>query len=285
MQLVVFGRRFCQPGAGVARGAKPAVTRRFAKMPLETFTDTRLTRRELRVLGVIVAHANKADEAWPKRETIAKLVRTSARKVSEATSNLQRYGWLEKRGSGGRSKPSVYRITVPDTGRVSDAETVPESGTKTLPVLDETLPESGTKTLPPVGQGHRTDHEQTNRTDHEQGTAPPVTMLTLRNGNRFPVTEAMAGVWQSQYPQLDVTQELMKMAAWLDANPKRRKTERGIKAFCVNWLNRSQAAIDRGFPNGLSLVEQARRQRAVKRRGITNPDDPLLAYDLRDPDD
>ena len=34
--------------------------------------------------------------------------------------------------------------------------------------------------------------------------------------------------------------ELKKMQAWSDANPEKRKTARGVKAFIVNWLSREQ---------------------------------------------
>lgn len=46
--------------------------------------------------------------------------------------------------------------------------------------------------------------------------------------------------WQKFYPSLDVQSELLKMAAWLDANAERRKTKGGMPRFVVNWLNREQ---------------------------------------------
>lgn len=35
-------------------------------------------------------------------------------------------------------------------------------------------------------------------------------------------------------------QELRKMRGWLDANPTKRKTSRGIRRFVNSWLSRSQ---------------------------------------------
>ena len=35
----------------------------------------------------------------------------------------------------------------------------------------------------------------------------------------------------------DVSTEMRKAMIWLEANPHRRKTARGIRQFCVNWLN------------------------------------------------
>ena len=46
------------------------------------------------------------------------------------------------------------------------------------------------------------------------------------------------------YTHLDVYKrqvtELRKMQAWLSANPKRRKTKKGILRFIVNWLMKEQ---------------------------------------------
>jgi len=49
--------------------------------------------------------------------------------------------------------------------------------------------------------------------------------------------------WERAYPSVNVYQELMGMESWLDANPTKRKTSRGIKSFVVRWLSKSQ---DRG---------------------------------------
>jgi hypothetical protein len=43
--------------------------------------------------------------------------------------------------------------------------------------------------------------------------------------------------WRLIYKGIDVDAELLKMEAWLDANPKRRK--KNEKRFVVNWLNRT----------------------------------------------
>jgi hypothetical protein len=45
--------------------------------------------------------------------------------------------------------------------------------------------------------------------------------------------------WVELYPALDVQLELNKAWAWVDANPSRRKTARGMPRFLVSWLNRA----------------------------------------------
>lgn len=77
----------------------------------------------------------------------------------------------------------------------------------------------------------------------EPDSTPPVIILPLNDGSDYAVTEEQCQEWAGLYPAVDVIQQLRKMKGWLDANPKRRKTKRGIKAFVVNWLSKEQ---DRG---------------------------------------
>lgn len=59
----------------------------------------------------------------------------------------------------------------------------------------------------------------------------------------YHVTEEDVHYYQELYPAVDVMQEIRKMVGWLDANPEKRKTKRGIKKFMNHWLSGEQ---DRG---------------------------------------
>lgn len=48
--------------------------------------------------------------------------------------------------------------------------------------------------------------------------------------------------WTELYPWLNVQQEIHKALAWVQANPSRRKTARGMPRFLVAWLNRAAPA-------------------------------------------
>jgi hypothetical protein len=61
--------------------------------------------------------------------------------------------------------------------------------------------------------------------------------------SEYEVTELQVALWREAYPGIDVLGEVRKARAWLEANPTRRKTHRGMPAFLVSWLNRAQ---DRG---------------------------------------
>lgn len=51
--------------------------------------------------------------------------------------------------------------------------------------------------------------------------------------------------WSEAYPNVEVYQELKRMLLWLNANPNKRKTQKGIDRFINNWLSREQ---DRPHP-------------------------------------
>ncbi len=54
------------------------------------------------------------------------------------------------------------------------------------------------------------------------------------------VTENNITHWITLYPAVNVPQEIKKMVGWLEGNPKKRKTKRGIGAFITSWLARTQ---------------------------------------------
>ena len=69
---------------------------------------------------------------------------------------------------------------------------------------------------------------------------PAVISVPLNDGTEHPVTQTDIDKYASLYPAVDVMQELRKMVGWLDGNPTRKKTRRGIKRFINGWLAREQ---------------------------------------------
>lgn len=78
------------------------------------------------------------------------------------------------------------------------------------------------------------------------GGAPPrviVQKLILNDKSEYPIFEDHVTQWAELYPGVDILQELRKMRGWLEANPAKRKTKRGIMRFINGWLAKEQ---DRG---------------------------------------
>lgn len=74
----------------------------------------------------------------------------------------------------------------------------------------------------------------------ENTKEPAVFELILNGGIKHPITQSQIDRWTEAYPGVDVYQALRSMGAWLEANPAKRKTARGINRFIVNWLDRDQ---------------------------------------------
>lgn len=83
--------------------------------------------------------------------------------------------------------------------------------------------------------------------------------LLLNNQLSFPVYQEEVERWEELYPAVNIMQELRKMAGWLEANPARRKTSKGIRPFIVGWLSREQ---DKARPNEKRLTKTDERDYA-----------------------
>lgn len=77
----------------------------------------------------------------------------------------------------------------------------------------------------------------------QAASTPPAICLPLNDGTEYPVSVEQCQEWAGLYPAVDVIQQLRQMKGWLDANPAKRKTKRGVNAFIVRWLAKEQ---DRG---------------------------------------
>ena len=81
-------------------------------------------------------------------------------------------------------------------------------------------------------------------------------LLPLIDKTDYDVPLSKIEGWEKAYPAVDIKQELHKMAAWLESNPQRKKTGRGIDRFINTWLSKEQ---DRG-----GIYRNAQRQQAPK---------------------
>ena len=47
-------------------------------------------------------------------------------------------------------------------------------------------------------------------------------------------------MWQETYQAVDVYQQLKEIRSWSDANPAKRKTQKGVRRFINMWLAKEQ---------------------------------------------
>jgi hypothetical protein len=218
----------------------------FSILPIEAAADERLSKTQLRVLIALLSFRGKnTNMVWPSRETLSKRCGLPVNKISCATTELCALGWLKKLGNGGRSKASVYEVTVPDL----DDKTLPNSVTVTESVTvtdsgSKTLPESGTKTLPDLGRGKEVTIELTKEVTIKDKAQAPMRMLTdlgvseqtakdfltLRNAKKAPFTETALNRIKAEAEKAGFTLE----AALAEC------ASRGWQSFKAEWVNKPQ---------------------------------------------
>lgn len=69
---------------------------------------------------------------------------------------------------------------------------------------------------------------------------PPLISLPLNDKTEFDITQKHIDHWGELYPAVDIVQELRKMRGWLESNPAKRKTRKGIARFITSWLSKEQ---------------------------------------------
>lgn len=67
-----------------------------------------------------------------------------------------------------------------------------------------------------------------------------VANLPQNDGLFFQITKEQYERWKELYPAVNVKSELSKIIGWLEANPAKRKTARGMLRFVNSWLSREQ---------------------------------------------
>ena len=63
--------------------------------------------------------------------------------------------------------------------------------------------------------------------------------MKTKDGEEWQASDEDVLAWQQAFTEIDVFVEIDAMACWLDANPSKRKTKRGMKRFVNAWLNRA----------------------------------------------
>lgn len=82
--------------------------------------------------------------------------------------------------------------------------------------------------------------------------------LKTNRGDEWPIMQDDVDRWQTLYPAVDVPQALRNIAGWLDANPTKRKTAKGMARFINSWLTREQDK-----PHGTTQSKRSTGDRVV----------------------
>jgi len=109
---------------------------------------------------------------------------------------------------------------------------------------------------------------------------PVLRFGTIGNGPKeWNLTDHQVAEWRALYPALDVLGECRKAAAWISADPARRKTAKGMARFLVGWLNK---AVDFASSRGGRASDGPRRAAPIAASSSDDRRSRLAALSAKD---
>lgn len=139
--------------------------------------------------------------------------------------------------------------------------------------------QSGDNLENPIGFLDKTPNENVNVNENDNvnenvnTSSEEEVKLVLDTGEYYTVTNEQIQGWQQSVPLVDVKSELRKMQLWLDGNPKKRKTARGITRFITGWLVREQNSKEKNSKSITGVEDVPDWYNDTKQ---TEPDQKLL---------
>lgn len=105
------------------------------------------------------------------------------------------------------------------------------------------------------GEGEQNKKEKKNKLLTR--SVPPEELagtLPLVDGTEYLISKSQIREWTEAYPGVNIRTELLGFKAWLNANPTRKKTSKGICRAIIHWLsgaqNKSYGTPNKGVVNG-----------------------------------
>lgn len=183
------------------------------------------------------AYCGGSDECYPSVETITKEMGMVKDTFYRHINALVAAGVVEKRqivNDNGKFGRTVYRLTheviITDYPITKNRDTVNRE----------------TYNLETKNNNTKNNNNNNNiniivcSESEKSAPNPSGILFPLNDKSFYDVPLEKITLWKEAYPAVDVEQELKRMIAWLDSNPTRRKTRRGITKFINNWLSREQ---------------------------------------------
>lgn len=187
--------------------------------------------------------AGFGNSCYPSMETMQEDLCMSKNRLAKHMSQLTAFGIVEKvrERNGNIYGRNVYRIThesevAQDLKRIFEA--VENEAVEIRPVENEAVNNN-------ILNNNILNNNSINECPEPEKPAPDRSgiLLPLVDKSDYDVPMSKIEQWKQAYPAVDIRQELLRMLSWLNANPKRKKTRRGVDRFITTWLSREQ---DRG---------------------------------------
>ncbi|MBS6395850.1 MAG: helix-turn-helix domain-containing protein [Clostridiales bacterium] len=209
----------------------------------EVMRNNQLSPEAKAIYAYLSSIAGSGDSCYPSVETMQKELCMSKNRLMKHMGQLIAFGVVEKarERNGNIYGRNIYKIThevesANDLKRIFEA--VENEAVEIRAVENEAV------------NNNNTNNNTLN--NNSIGVCPEPEssvsgysdiLLPLIDKSEYNVPLPKIEQWQQAYPAVDVRQELLRMISWLNANPKRKKTKRGVDRFITTWLSKEQ---DRG---------------------------------------
>lgn len=108
--------------------------------------------------------------------------------------------------------------------------------------FDKALP----KSMPNQEQEQEQEHKRKELSEKPKPVSSDSPFsLPCEDGSEFIFDDIYLAAARKAYPQIDIAMQIAKARAWLEGNPTKKKTRRGMKKFLNGWLARSQADAEK----------------------------------------
>ncbi len=212
----------------------------------EVYLMDNLTIEAKAIYGMLCSFAGTGDVAYPSVDFMCDKLHIGRTRFYKHINLLIGAGVVEKKalkGENGLFLSNVYTL-VPNSQNTQNPHT--ENG-----YTDNGYTENGYTENEYTKINSFTINTNNNNTKKnnvcpeplEKAPDPSGILLPLNDKTTYAVPLSKIETWAAAYPAVDVKQELLKMRSWLESNPQRRKTRRGITRFIDSWLSKEQ---DRG---------------------------------------
>lgn len=149
------------------------------------------------------------------------------------------------RASGVASKKQGNQDSIPMDIPVVEPVVTPQDAPEDIPVVapqkQEQKQEQKNSSLrslaPSCDDNAAPSAPSTSQPDNSQDV---LLVMPCTGGRSWTVTRGYLDGVRDAYPGIDLLSECRKAKVWLEANPRRKKTYTGMKAFLTSWFSRAQ---------------------------------------------
>ena len=234
----------------ITRGTKPE--RDFAVISNALLRDASLSFRARGILCCVLSHA---EGYRVSSESLAEMGSEGRDAIRSALSELEAAGYLI------RTKKQDDKGHWSTEAVVSDMPMAPSKIDKKTPKPEKPTPDFQASVNPAsVSQALKEDQEEEKKKKDAQAQKSDE-KIVFSEAAFHNVSAAQTARWTAAFPAVNVPVEILKAAAWIDANPANKKSD--YKRFLNGWLSRAQDKAPRAQLTGHA---QTRQQYAAPRR-------------------